>query len=223
MGFARDVPSFGLAGLTFELALLFLIQPSRVTTATRTASSLTHSITQRNRPFHLVAVLRQLQVIDHRGCRIIRHRRKGTGISPGQLVESLTPPRLFIGLRIGLPPSGTGEIGKHLVVAPGLFHGVQQPEPRIASGYQILARLFCPRRNQPLDIGSIEGVEGARGVILDGRFDLLEQVLVVNDIAVILVLPVQTVHPADSLEQPMVAHLLVDVDGGGRRRVEAGQ
>ncbi|MFP5511204.1 MAG: hypothetical protein ACLGIP_18970, partial [Alphaproteobacteria bacterium] len=33
-----------------------------------------HRITQRNRPFHLVAVLRQLQVIDPRGCGIIRHR-----------------------------------------------------------------------------------------------------------------------------------------------------
>jgi hypothetical protein len=31
------------------------------------------------------------------------------------------------------------------------------------------------------------------------------------------------VDPADGLEEAVVAHLLVDVEVGGRRRVEAGQ
>ncbi|MNF75440.1 hypothetical protein D3C84_575040 [compost metagenome] len=38
-----------------------------------------------------------------------------------------------------------------------------------------------------------------------------------------LVLAIQTVDPADGLEQAVVAHLLVDVEVGRRRCVEAGQ
>src|SRR5205807_80158 len=37
------------------------------------------------------------------------------------------------------------------------------------------------------------------------------------------VLTIQTVHTADSLKQPMIAHLLVDVEIASRWRVKAGQ
>ena len=54
-------------------------------------------------------------------------------------------------------------------------------------------------------------------------FETFEQVLVVNDVAVILVVAVQPVHAADSLEQAVVLHLLVNVEEGRRGRIEAGQ
>ena len=61
------------------------------------------------------------------------------------------------------------------------------------------------------------------GVDLDGVLDLLEQVLVVDDVAVVLVLAVEAIGPADGLEQPVVLHGLVQVQDGAARRVEAGE
>ena len=54
-------------------------------------------------------------------------------------------------------------------------------------------------------------------------FQTLEQILVVDDVAVFLVVAIQPVDPADGLEQPVVPHLLVDVEIGGRGRIEAGE
>ena len=51
----------------------------------------------------------------------------------------------------------------------------------------------------------------------------LEEVAVVDDVAVGLVVAVEPVDSADGLEQAVVAHLLVDVEVGRARRVEAGQ
>ena len=62
-----------------------------------------------------------------------------------------------------------------------------------------------------------------RGVDRDGVLDLLEQVLVVDDVAEVLVVAVQPVGAADRLEQAVVLHRLVDVEVGAGRRVEAGQ
>ncbi len=61
------------------------------------------------------------------------------------------------------------------------------------------------------------------GVDGDGVLDLLEQVLVVDDVAEVLVLAVQPVDAADRLEQAVVLHRLVDVEIGAGRRVEAGE
>ena len=66
-------------------------------------------------------------------------------------------------------------------------------------------------------------VEGAAGVVGDGGLERVEQVAVVDDVAVVLVVAVEPVDAADGLEQAVVLHLLVDVEVGGARRVEAGQ
>ena len=57
----------------------------------------------------------------------------------------------------------------------------------------------------------------------DGVLDLLEQVLVIDDVAEILVVAVEPVRAADRLEQAVVLHRLVDVEIGAGRRVEAGE
>ena len=49
---------------------------------------------------------------------------------------------------------------------------------------------------------------------MNGTFEALEQVLVVNDVAVLLVVAVQPVNSTDRLEEPVIAHLLVDVEVG---------
>ena len=88
---------------------------------------------------------------------------------------------------------------------------------------QSLAGLAQPVFEQPGHVFLVVTVERAGGVLLDRALQALEQVLVVDDGAVFLVVAVQPVHAADGLEQAVVAHLLVDVEAGGRGRVEAGQ
>ncbi len=80
---------------------------------------------------------------------------------------------------------------------------------------------------QPGHVFGVVTVQRAGGVILDRAFQTFEQVLVINDIAVELVVAVQPVHPADGLEQAVVAEkftggnfpgtvgsILLGVDGG---------
>ena len=62
-----------------------------------------------------------------------------------------------------------------------------------------------------------------RGVDGYSVFDLLEQVLVIHDVAKLLVLAVQPVDAADGLKQAVVLHGLIDVEIGAGRRIKAGQ
>ena len=73
---------------------------------------------------------------------------------------------------------------------------------------------------QHLGIGAARAVVQLGGIDGDGVLDLLEQVLVVHDVAEILVLAVEPVGPADGLEQAVVLHRLVDVEIGAGRRIE---
>ena len=58
---------------------------------------------------------------------------------------------------------------------------------------------------------------------LDRLLHLAEQLLEVDDVAVVLVVPVEPVRPADGLEQGVVPQLAVEIDVRAARRVEAGQ
>ena len=62
-----------------------------------------------------------------------------------------------------------------------------------------------------------------RGVHRNGVFHLLEQVLVIDDVAKVLVFAIEPVGAADGLEQAVVLHGLVDVQVRARRRIKAGQ
>ena len=94
---------------------------------------------------------------------------------------------------------------------------------RLPGLLQPLAGLSQPVFEQAGHVFLVVAVERAGGVVVHRAFEALEQVLVVDDVAVFLVVAVEPVHAADGLEQAVVAHLLVDVEIGGRRRVEAGQ
>jgi hypothetical protein len=57
----------------------------------------------------------------------------------------------------------------------------------------------------------------------DGLLHVAEQLLEVDDVAVVLVVAVEPVGAADGLEQVVVAQFVVEVDVGAARRIEAGQ
>ena len=93
------------------------------------------------------------------------------------------------------------------------FHGILQA---FAAGLQTVLdqdfRVVAPRA-----VGQFGGVDG------DGLLYFLEQVLVVNDVAKLLVIAVEPVGAADGLEQAMVLHGLVDVEVGAGRGIKARQ
>jgi hypothetical protein len=66
-------------------------------------------------------------------------------------------------------------------------------------------------------------VQLVRAVDRDGLLHVAEQLLEVDDVAVVLVVAVEPVGAADGLEQVVVAQLVVEVDVGAARRIEAGQ
>ena len=76
---------------------------------------------------------------------------------------------------------------------------------------------------QAFHVFAVVALEGFARVFLDRALQRAEEVFVVDDVAVLLVLPVQPVDPADRLEETVVLHLLVDVEVRGRRGVEAGE
>ena len=58
---------------------------------------------------------------------------------------------------------------------------------------------------------------------MDRAFQALEEIFVVDDIAVLFVVAIQTIDPADRLEEAMILHGFVDIEIGGRGGVKAGE
>ncbi len=88
---------------------------------------------------------------------------------------------------------------------------------------QILASFFQAIFQKARHVFLVIGIERAGSVILHRTFKAFEQVFVINDVAVILILAVQPVYPADGLKQAVVLHLFVNVEKRRRGRIEAGQ
>ena len=105
----------------------------------------------------------------------------------------------------------------------GWLHRFAQRLDRFARLFQPLAALAQPVFEQTFDVGAVVAVEGFARVVLDRLLQRLEEVLVVDDVAIFLVVAVEPVDPADGLEETVVPHLLVDVEVGGGRRIEAGE
>ena len=103
--------------------------------------------------------------------------------------------------------------GNRLADGPDLLQGV----------VEILPRLLDAVGQQAFDVLGLVAVQCAAGVVGDSTFQGVEQVLVVDDVALVLVIAVEPVDAADGLEQAVVAHLLVDVQVSGGRCVEAGE
>src|SRR5450755_899136 len=111
-----------------------------------------------------------------------------------------------------------------------VLHRAPRRTDRLADGadglqrlVEVFARLREPVLQQSLDVLRLVAIQSVAGVVGDGVSQRVEQVAVIDDIAVALIVTVQAVHAADGLEQPVVAHGLVDVQVGGGRGVKAGQ
>ena len=125
------------------------------------------------------------------------------------------------------------QVGRNLRVAAEVVDVLQLALRRLhrlaqqRDGFQRVVQPFPALRQavlqQHLGVGAAGAVIQLGGVNGDGVLDLLEQVLVVHDVAEVLVVAVEPVGAADGLEQAVVLHRLVDVEIGAGRRVEAGE
>ena len=147
------------------------------------------------------------------------------GVGPhqgdGGLVErgTLRFPLLQVGRDLGV----AAEVMDVLQLALGRLDRLAQQGQGLQRIVQALPALLEAILQQHLRVGPAGAVIQLGGVDRDGVLDLLEQVLVVDDVAEVLVLAVQPVGAADGLEQAVVLHGLVDVEVGAGRRVEAGE
>src|SRR6267143_3564657 len=86
-----------------------------------------------------------------------------------------------------------------------------------------LAALLQAILEQHLRLGAARTVIQLGRVNRDGILHLLEQVLVIHDVTKILVIPIETVRAADSLEEAMILHALVDIEEGAAWSIESGE
>lgn len=66
-------------------------------------------------------------------------------------------------------------------------------------------------------------VQLVRGVHGDRVLHLLKQLFVIDDMAIVLVVAVEAIGAANSLEQVVIAQLVVEVDVGAGRRIKPSQ
>ncbi len=129
----------------------------------------------------------------------------------------------FVFLQVGRDLGIAAEIVDVLQFALGRFDRLAQQGQRFDGGVEPFPAFLEAILQQHLGIGSARAVVQFGSVNRDGVLDLLEQILVVHDVAEVLVLAVQPVGAADGLKQAVVLHGFVDVEIGAGRRVEAGE
>ena len=139
----------------------------------------------------------------------------------GRLVERrpLWLPFLQVGRDLGVP----AEVVDVLQLAFRRFHGLAQEGERFQRLVEAFLSLLETIVQQHIGIRAARAAIELRCVDGDRVLDLLEQVLVIDDVAEVLVFAVQPICTADRLEQAVVLHRLVDVEIRARRSIEAGE
>gem|GEM_PF-5352267 len=93
-----------------------------------------------------------------------------------------------------------------------LRHGFAQIAKCFAGDLKLVLSLHQPVLDDHVAIAAVGvDVQFVRGIDRDGVLHLLEQLLEVNDVAVILVVPVEPIGAADGLEEIVVAQLVIGV------------
>ena len=105
----------------------------------------------------------------------------------------------------------------------GWGHRLAQQEHGFQRVVQPLPAQRQPVLQHHFRVSAASAVVDFRGVHRDGVLHLLEQVLVIDDVAKVLVFTIEPVGAADGLEQAVVLHGLVDIQVRARRRIKAGQ
>ena len=150
---------------------------------------------------------------------------RNVGIGPHQRHRGLVE-RDTLGLVLGQLRRNLGvaaEVVDVLQLALGRLHRLAEQRDGFQRVVQTLAALGQAVLQQDLGVGAAGAVVQLGGVNRDGVLDLLEQVLVVHDVAEVLVVAIEAVDAANGLEQAVVLHGLVDVEIGAARRIEAGE
>ena len=100
-----------------------------------------------------------------------------------------------------------------------------QVAQRLASRVELLLALVQPVLEVDVVVASVAliDVQLVGAVDRDGLLHVAEQLLEIDDVAVVLVVAIEPVGAADGLEQVVVAQFVVEVDVGAARRIEAGQ
>ena len=105
----------------------------------------------------------------------------------------------------------------------GRLHRLTEQGKRFDGRVEAFLAHFQTVLQQHLRVASTRAAVQLGAIDRDGILEFLEQVLVVDDVAEILVLAVEPVRAADGLKQAVVLHGLVNVEIGAGRRIEAGE
>src|ERR1019366_1542920 len=89
--------------------------------------------------------------------------------------------------------------------------------------FQSLPSLLQSILKKSRDIFLVIAIKGSGSVVVHCSFKASEEVFVIDDVSVVLVVAIQSIHTADRLEEAVIAHLLVDIEICCRRRIKAGQ
>ena len=117
----------------------------------------------------------------------------------------------FVGLEVVGNLGITAEVVNVLQLTLGRLYWLAQQEQCFQRSIQPFPAQRQPVLQHHFGVGAACTVVDFRGVNRNGFFHLFEQILVIDDVAKVLVIAVQSVGAADCLEQTMVLHGLVDV------------
>ena len=155
------------------------------------------------------------------GSHFIGHIGIGTKQRHHALVESYA--LRFMGFQVVGNLGIAAEVVNVLQLTLGRLYWLAQQEQGFQRSIQPFPAQCQPVLQHHLGVSAACTVVDLRGVHRNGFFHLLEQVLVIDDVAKVLVIAVQSVGAADCLEQTMVLHGLVDVQVRAGRCIKAGQ
>src|SRR5437879_6397810 len=80
--------------------------------------------------------------------------------------------------------------------------------------FQFLPSLLQAILQKPSYIFLVVAIERAGSILVHCSLKTLEKILVVDNVSIILIVAVQPIHATDSLEQTVVAHLLIYIEIG---------
>ncbi len=113
---------------------------------------------------------------------------------------------------------------------PDIINGFFGHPDRFAKGTYalqcIIQQFFCflkPVGEQSGNIFFVITLKCTWSVIVYRWFKTLEQVFVIDDVTVILIITIESVHPAYCLKETVVLHFLINVQVGCRRSIESGK
>ena len=117
----------------------------------------------------------------------------------------------------------SAEIVNIIQFFPRWLHALAQLVQRIQRFLKVLLCFVCAIFEQPLNIFRVKRLKCTTGVLVHSAGEIAKQLLIIDNVAEILGLIIQTIHTADCLKQAVIVHRLVNVEISAGRCVESGQ